>query len=258
MGIRWEPVPFNGASRWEYEMVFADSFGFICAGQLKTFDASGNELKSEIKFREQLHYNRYRAPPSSIIGCAYVQGGRLGVASYHFPRIEQSALGADDGPYISYASPLPGWRLDDGNMPPERKPFVNPTYDAASRTFRGTIRWEPTTFGGDSVWEYEMVFADDFGVIDNGVVTAFGRDGKRKGAHRFGVQLHYELVDEESEEMLGSEMLGSGNSSGGPWVVLRLPSQAQDFGAGAHEMMADAETHDSDSDQDDAMHSFFF
>lgn len=200
--------------------VFADSFGFICAGQLRSFDASGNEIQPTLRFCEQLHYCRYRAPPSSILGAAYMQGGQVGMASYHFPSLEPSSEATTDGiPYISYAAAPTGWQLDDGSAPPERKRFENPTYDADSRAFRGTIRWEPRAFGGDAVWEYEMIFAEDFRVIEDGCVHAFGIAGERRGIHRFGVHLHYELVDDESEEATGSPMR---RDPEGPWVILRL------------------------------------
>ncbi len=87
----------------------------------------------------------------SIVGEVYTQGRRgcLGVASYHFDTLEQT--------YISYAAALPEWRLDDGSAPPERKYFEETSYDGATRTFRGIIRWEPVPFNGASRWEYEMV-----------------------------------------------------------------------------------------------------
>mmetsp|Transcript_2814 Transcript_2814/g.4806 ORF Transcript_2814/g.4806 Transcript_2814/m.4806 type:complete len:198 (-) Transcript_2814:234-827(-) len=55
--------------------------------------------------------------PSSlktIFGQAYIQGGRVGLASYHFD-IEEG----EKKPYISYACAPYNWRLHDGNKPPK-------------------------------------------------------------------------------------------------------------------------------------------
>eukprot|EP00747_Dinoflagellata_sp_TGD_P210304 gnl/TRDRNA2_/TRDRNA2_83595_c0_seq1.p1 gnl/TRDRNA2_/TRDRNA2_83595_c0~~gnl/TRDRNA2_/TRDRNA2_83595_c0_seq1.p1 ORF type:complete len:397 (-),score=57.65 gnl/TRDRNA2_/TRDRNA2_83595_c0_seq1:49-1218(-) len=98
---------------------------------------------------------------STMYGSIFVQRGGKGVASYHFD--------AEDDCYISYARAPPDWRLDDGSEVPAKKLFSDARYDADSRTFRGVIHWDPS-FGGDSRWEYEIVFAEDFsGVIGGGV-----------------------------------------------------------------------------------------
>merc|ERR1712150_406477 len=76
------------------------------------------------------------------------------------------------------------WKLDDGSAPPAKKPFDNPTFDAATRTFRGTILWE-VLFHGDARWEYEMVFAEDFGSIVGGHMSAFGPNGSATQGSRF-------------------------------------------------------------------------
>jgi hypothetical protein len=80
---------------------------------------------------------------STIFGTAFLQGGKPGVASYHF-----------DSPtdcYISYEHAPAQWTLDDGSHPPAKKSFVNPTYDASTRTFTGCIEWQTTTINnGDA------------------------------------------------------------------------------------------------------------
>ena len=118
------------------------------------------------RFPETLRYVREYQLPSSIMGQAYMQGGSLGVASYHFPEIDQA--------YISYEAAPPQWTLDDGQPPPQQKPFVNPRYDEATRTFTGTIDWSDNNFHGDARWEYEMVFSEDFARITGGQVRSCG------------------------------------------------------------------------------------
>lgn len=189
--IRWRS-PFRGAARWEYEMRFADSFGFICGGQMRAFDASGTQI-DERRYVEAMAYWRKSPPPGTIFGQAFMQGGRLGLASYHFI--------SNDEMYISYESAPDAWRMDDGSPPPARKPFESPAYDAESRTFRGNITWSPAPFNGDSRWEYEMVFSEDFNSILGGRVRAFDAGGRSRGSHRFGTDLFYERCVEEVEEL---------------------------------------------------------
>jgi hypothetical protein len=90
-----------------------------------------------------------------------VQGGTLGLASYHFDTPEDC--------YISYRSAPESWSLDDGNMPPEKKLWVDHSYDQATFTFRGIIEWSPA-FKGSDRWEYEIVFAEDFAGVVGGHV----------------------------------------------------------------------------------------
>ena len=58
-----------------------------------------------------------------------MQHGEKGVASYHFD--------SPDNCYISYENAPVGWVLADGSHPPAQKPFVNPRYHEATRTFTG-------------------------------------------------------------------------------------------------------------------------
>ena len=81
--------------------------------------------------------------------------------------------------YISYDDAPAQWTRADGSRPPARKPFESPTYDAATRTFRGTIDWGDNPFGGAARWEYEMVFSEDFSAITGGQVDSFGIDGSQ-------------------------------------------------------------------------------
>lgn len=174
--VAWPaPGTFHGDARWEYEMIFDHGFGFIAAGQLRSYDADGS-LRSTEAFPAVLQYYRHHAPPTSIVGQSYMQLGRLGLASYHFEECDEASF---DRAYISYAAAPEAWRLDGdgveggGGLPPAHKPFEATSYDRTTRTFRGTVHWlPPGTFHGNARWEYEMVFAEDFGGIEGGSVRA--------------------------------------------------------------------------------------
>ena len=56
---------------------------------------------------------------------------------------------APDDCFISYESAPAAWTHDDGSRPPPRKPFLRPNYDAASRTFTGSVDWSGGTINGD-------------------------------------------------------------------------------------------------------------
>mmetsp|Transcript_105935 Transcript_105935/g.192743 ORF Transcript_105935/g.192743 Transcript_105935/m.192743 type:complete len:425 (-) Transcript_105935:58-1332(-) len=106
---------------------------------------------------------------TTIYGTVYVQRGGLGIASYHFE--------GENDCYISYSNAPETWTLEDGNRPPTKKPFRNHSWDPKSRTFRGTIEWDPK-FGGNSKWEYEIIFAADFFGVIGGHVLHDGGPGK--------------------------------------------------------------------------------
>jgi len=171
--ISWDP-PFNGARRWEYEIVFACDFSAIVGGRVVQ-DGGGRDSRFDPPWRRGpgLSYLRWMPPPPTIFGTVFVQGlayaaGAEGVASYHFD--------SEKDCYISYASAPEPWLLDDGSRPPQRKPFEDASYVEATRTFRGTVTW-PLGFGGAVRWEYEMVFAESFGRIAGGAMRALDRDG---------------------------------------------------------------------------------
>ena len=88
-------------------------------------------------------------------GQVYMQLGSVGQASYHFDM--------PDDCYISYANAPAEWpALANGEQPPAKKPFLDPKFDPATRTFTGTIDWAPSGgWDGDCKWEYRMVFQDD-------------------------------------------------------------------------------------------------
>merc|ERR1711920_938850 len=75
----------------------------------------------------------------------------LGYQSYHFETDTQG--------YVSFEhEELRTLELDDGSELPARMPFEATSYDTRSRTFTATVSWAPTSFLGDSLWEFELVF----------------------------------------------------------------------------------------------------
>lgn len=130
-------------------------------------------------------------------------GGGLwaeGMDSYHFEwNTDQSTCSA----HISYASydKAARTRFDDGSMPPSTKEFVDTSFDARQRCFRGTVDWSPrcwrsTTSGGDETgsarvveeqrWEFEIYFAAGYGTIARGEVRDYSCRGELVATHRFG------------------------------------------------------------------------
>merc|ERR1712187_239529 len=160
---------------------------------MKSFDCENKHCNTS-SFPEHLRYVRQHNPPSSIIGQAYMQGGRLGFASYHFD--------STDDCYISYEAAPESWRMDDGSRPPARKAFDNPSWNEETRTFTGTIDWSAGTFGGDARWEYEMIFSDDLSTISGGMVHAFDAEGSPTHTQTFGRNLQYALYVEEIAQLL--------------------------------------------------------
>ena len=207
--IDWSPHTLGGDARWEYTMIFSDDFNLIAGGQLQGYAPDGQPTREQrFASANGLVYWRGVPAPSSIVGCTFVQGGRLGLASYHFESLDADAVG---GCYISYAAAPDSWNLGDGTRPPTRKPFENASYDEAARTFRGSIDWSPTTFGGDQRWEYEMVFSEDFAAITGGTVTSYDPSGAQTNQVRFsqsmlrsliGPTLLYRRCDEIRMQML--------------------------------------------------------
>jgi len=208
--IEWSPATINnGDARWEYTMTFSESFNIISSGASRQFKSDGT-LSSEHIFPDKLVYWRALGAAPSLLGASFIQGGRLGLASYHFP--EEDAAGA----YISYEHAPEAWRLDDGTHPPAKKLFLSPSFDATTRTFTGGIDWsDHGGFGGDARWEYEMVFSETYDSIVGGRVRSFKADGTEGRPHKFGrpsntimsrmfasPQLNYERHDEARSEML--------------------------------------------------------
>ena len=106
-------------------------------------------------YRKAVHY------PETLVGNIFVQALTVGLASYHF--VNDTGTRTDGGnalaAYISYEhEQVAQWPpLDNGTPVPSRVWFSNTSFDATTRTFRGTIDWEGTyhtTWQGDRSWRY--------------------------------------------------------------------------------------------------------
>ena len=195
--VQWLDSPLGGSARWIYRMVFSDDFCIIEDGEIVSYDVLGVAASTD-RYPQDLRYWRHQLPPAALPGCVFMQGGLLGLASYHFPSIS-----GIEGAYISYEAAPPSWLLDNGQPPPPQKAFLNPTFDEESRTFRGTIEWSESAFGGDVRWEYTIVFADSFSHIASGSVRRFNdASGSPAGESVYGVNLNYELYVEPEAQMM--------------------------------------------------------
>jgi len=130
--------------------------------------------------------------PDTIWGNAFLQGGHLGLASYHFISEQGEGFG---GAYISYESPQCSmWPpLDNGNPVPSRMAFQNFSWDADTLTFRGTIDWfgvHGTTWNGSSKWVYRMVFDKNLITIKDGETVQFQGE-QRVSENSFENELSY-------------------------------------------------------------------
>jgi len=190
--IEWGDNSFNDDARWEYTMVFSESFSVISGGEMQAYSSSGEPTRTNCFPNDLCYWREVRV--DSIFGQCFVQGRKVGLASYHFENPEEC--------FISYRSAPDDWCLADGSSPPLRKLFESPSYDVESRTFSGTIEWGENTFGGDARWKYTMIFSPNFEKISGGTVRAFGFDGNEKATLSFNHDLYYQRVCEEIEEFL--------------------------------------------------------
>ena len=196
----------GGDARWVYEMTFSESLNIICDGTSTRLDVDGHERGKDSFPSDLVYWRALSADATTLAGTAFIQGGRLGLASYHFE--------APGVAYISYAHAPEQWLLDDGTRPPAKKPFLSPSYDPETRTFTGVIEW-PVAFGGDGRWEYEMRFGEGLECISGGEVRAFKPDGSPTRRMTFAgpnqslvarlltrPSLVYERYDEHQMEMI--------------------------------------------------------
>ncbi|MDG2277783.1 MAG: hypothetical protein P8L31_07455 [Pseudomonadales bacterium] len=122
-----------------------------------------------------------------LIGAIFVQEGGEGLASYHFD--------AEDYIYISYE----GFdlELDNGRTGPDLKPFVSTSFELDNRSFLATIDWsdpEDTTVNGAERWVYEMIFDEEYQIIEGGSVILYDSRGDELGELDFNSDLSYERL----------------------------------------------------------------
>jgi len=185
--VEWQPVTFSKSARWEYEMIFADDFESIVDGTCSMFESLDPDANPTgvHRFGRNLRYLRLLPTPTTLYGNVFIQHGKEGFASYHFD--------SEDDVYISYAHELCSQfpALADGSALPVKKPFIDTSYDPDTRTFRGTISWEPTNMMGFSKWEYCMIFGEEFDQIA-GTITQHPLDEARAVEKiYYGRQLNY-------------------------------------------------------------------
>ena len=146
----------------------------------------------------------YRQGVARLVGLCGCRVTRLpiGAASFHF-----------EGPLwncINYKLWKEAGRLLDNDKPlPEKKIFVNDSYDHATRTFTGTIDWSPTSFEGACREEYVIVFEDDLGASASGQVRTYAKDGalvreceisdKPRDSNTMALTRHRSQADTEAE-----------------------------------------------------------
>ncbi|MBW2275981.1 MAG: hypothetical protein JRF63_00735 [Deltaproteobacteria bacterium] len=124
-----------------------------------------------------------------LIGMVFVQGGGVGLASYHFDAVDDIYISYTDAPY--------SWTLDNSQPFPDEKPFTDTSFELDIRAFYGTIDWsdpESTTVGGAEYWEYEMIFSEDYSTISGGSVEMYSPSDVLLDELYFGVDMFYDAL----------------------------------------------------------------
>ena len=164
----------------------------LCRARVSLYDTVKADLTTPLE----------KPAVDTIFGSAFLQNGRPGVAAYHFDSIEDC--------YISYENAPSSWKLANGEKPPARKPFDNPVWDPATRTFTATVDWSANAFGGAARWEYTMVFSDDFAFIAGGACRSFDADGQSTRVSTFPIQLQYIRAPTAPTTIFGSRYVQFG------------------------------------------------
>jgi len=214
-----------GSKKWEYVIQLSSNFHFATGGCIIVHGNESTEQPSpdsSMEWERRVRYmtrplfyhqrvrpfgifgeslrQHFAIPPTEqrpqyvkerLWGNVFLQGGRIGLASYHFLSPDE-----EHGCYISYESSQTAFwgTLDDGSPLPSRVPFRDVQYDESSTTFRGTIAWKEdygTSWNGSDRWEYEMVFAKEFTKIKSGGVRNFLAEGGEGTKHEYGTTLRY-------------------------------------------------------------------
>lgn len=157
--VLWEDA-WDGSRRWDYVMQFSSEFRYICGGSVTMHKAEGAPMVSPFG-PQGLSYVQWHASSEdedghadspivhhmdTLWGNTFVQGMRVGLASYHFMLAASQDAERGEQAYISYENPdCAQWPpLDDGSPVPARVPFTDVHWDESARTFRGSIRWRDT------------------------------------------------------------------------------------------------------------------
>lgn len=154
----------RGAPRCKAEVFSSDQGPMRCSLARLSWEYCAHEW--------QTGDDKLAAPGGSIYGHTYVQLGTVGYASYHFV--------SEDEAYISYEDERSKqFVLDDGTHPPARKPFHDMSFDPKARVFRGTVTWAPpSTWNGNTEWQFEMIFDSEFVSIIGGKAKIISANGE--------------------------------------------------------------------------------
>jgi len=85
------------------------------------------------------------------------------------------------GSFISYDRMNTRPKFDDDTEYPLMKYFKGgATYNAETHEFKGTIDWSPKTIDGASIYEYSIMFSQDFTHIYSGHIIMKDAEGVEK------------------------------------------------------------------------------
>jgi hypothetical protein len=145
--------------------------------------SSFHRLKRRIAAEQSPTWN-----PLDVWGNTFMQSEKIGFASYHFDRSSGQVYISYEHDDCCYWPPL-----DDGSPVPSRVPFINTSYDATLRVFRGEIAWKHmyhTSWNGSEAWNYEMTFDTEFTCIVSGTVHSVSH-GQSVELSEYGQSLVY-------------------------------------------------------------------
>ena len=69
--------------------------------------------------------------------------------------------------------------FDNGNFFPEKKSFINTSFDPTTKTFIGELDFSSASVGGETLWKYRMVFSSGYQQIINGEINTFNENGDK-------------------------------------------------------------------------------
>ena len=118
---------------------------------------------------------------------------RVGDASYHFI--------SEENIFINWKhAEENGWKFDNGNFFPEKKLFINTSFDPETRTFFGELDFSPDSVEGTTLWKYRMVFSEGYQQIIDGEYSAFNEKGEEVSTRYFDKNSWFYLVKQSTEE----------------------------------------------------------
>jgi hypothetical protein len=174
----------------------------ICRAELDLFEirrqnksntsSSNNENDQDLLLYHKNH-DWHKAPFAGKTFVLYGGIGRrhIGHLSFHFPATKEEADGTQEqenhkkesnhagrkrnSPYINVSKDVVrtpnDWMLDDWTMAPPRLYMEEDChYHAPSRTFHGTVLFQPSRLQASHQWDIKVGFSKDFRFISSGIV----------------------------------------------------------------------------------------